>query len=71
MNWDIIEGNWKQAKGKIKEQWGELTDDDFDTIGGRRDQLNGKIQERYGLSKDEAEKQIDNWQTNARDDWFR
>ena len=70
MNWDIIEGNWKQAKGKIKEQWGQLTDDDFDTIAGRRDQLNGKIQERYGLSKDEAEEQIEKWQKNARDDWF-
>lgn len=70
MNWDIIEGNWKQAKGKIREQWGKLTDDDFDMIMGRRDQLSGKIQERYGLSKDEAERQIAAWQKNARDDWF-
>lgn len=43
MNWDIIEGNWKQAKGKVKEQWGKLTDDDFDVIRGRREQLTGKI----------------------------
>ena len=62
MNWDIIEGNWKQAKGKLKEQWGKLTYDDFDVINGRREQLTGKIQERYGLSKDDAEKQIDAWQ---------
>ncbi len=70
MNWDIIEGNCKQAQGKLKEQWGKLTDDDFDTIDGRREQLTGKIQERYGLSRDEAEKQVDEWQSQARDDWF-
>jgi Uncharacterized protein conserved in bacteria len=70
MNWDIIEGNWKQAKGKVKEQWGKLTDDDFDLIKGKRDQLAGKIQERYGISKDAAEKQIDNWHHSAREDWF-
>lgn len=70
MNWDIIQGNWKQAKGKLKEQWGQLTDDDFDVIQGQRDQLAGRIQERYGISKDEAEKQIDAWQARARDDWF-
>lgn len=70
MNWDIIQGNWKQAKGKLKEQWGQLTDDDFDVIQGQRDQLAGRIQERYGITKDEAEKQIDDWQTRARDDWF-
>jgi uncharacterized protein YjbJ (UPF0337 family) len=70
MNWNIIEGNWKQAKGKFKEQWGKLTDDDLDIIKGRRDQLTGKIQERYGLSKEAAEKQIDEWQNRARDDWF-
>jgi uncharacterized protein YjbJ (UPF0337 family) len=71
MNWDIIEGNWKQAKGKVKEQWGKLTDDDFDVIEGRREQLAGKIQERYGLTKDEAEKQIDEWQSkvNRNSDW--
>lgn len=71
MNWDIIQGNWRQVKGKVKEQWGELTDDDFDAIQGRREQLTGKIQERYGLSKDEAEKQIKAWEATAKDDWFR
>jgi uncharacterized protein YjbJ (UPF0337 family) len=70
MNWDIIEGNWKQVKGKFKEQWGKLTDDDFDTISGRRDQLTGKIQERYGLSRDDAERQVKEWQERANDDWF-
>ncbi len=62
MNWDRIEGNWKQAKGKIKEQWGKLTDDHLDTIGGKRDQLVGKIQEHYGVAKDEAERQVNDWE---------
>ena len=71
MNWDIIQGNWRQVKGKVKERWGDLTDDDFDSIQGQREQLTGKIQERYGLSKDEAEKQIKAWEDTANDDWFR
>jgi len=58
MNWDIVEGNWKQFKGKAKEQWGKLTDDDLDVIAGKRDQLVGRVQQAYGVSKDEAEKQI-------------
>ncbi len=61
MNWDRIEGNWKQFKGKAREQWGDLTDDDLDVVEGKRQQLAGKIQERYGLAKDEAEQQIDDW----------
>jgi len=59
MNWDQIEGKWKQASGRIREKWGKLTDDDLAMINGRRDQLIGKIQERYGLAKDAAEKQVD------------
>ena len=58
MNKDIFEGNWMQMKGKIKEQWGKLTDDDLDVINGKRDQLAGRLQERYGLARDAAEKQI-------------
>jgi uncharacterized protein YjbJ (UPF0337 family) len=61
MNWDRIEGNWKQFTGKVKEKWGDLTDDDLTTINGRRDQLEGKIQERYGYSKDQAKKAVDDW----------
>ena len=61
MDWNRVEGNWKQFKGKIKEQWGRLTDDDLDVIAGHRDQLEGKIQERYGIAKDEAQKQVDSW----------
>jgi len=59
MNWDQIEGKWKQYSGKAKEKWGKLTDDDLTEISGRRDQLAGKLQERYGLAKEQAERQID------------
>ena len=62
MNKDTVEGNWKQFKGKVKEQWGKLTDDDFDVIAGKRDQLLGRIQERHGVSRDEAEKQVSSWE---------
>ena len=62
MNKDTVQGNWKQLKGKVKEQWGKLTDDDFDVIAGKRDQLLGRIQERHGLSRDEAERQVAEWE---------
>ena len=71
MNWDIIKGNWKQVTGHAKEQWGKLTDDDLDVVAGRRDQLAGKIQERYGVAKDDAEKQIADWERTATDSWFK
>ena len=58
MNWDRIEGNWKQIKGEATAQWGKLTNDDLDVINGRREQLVGKIQERYGIARDEAEEQV-------------
>jgi uncharacterized protein YjbJ (UPF0337 family) len=61
MDWNRVEGNWKQVKGQVKEKWGKLTDDDLTAINGRRDQLEGKIQERYGLAKDQARKEIDDW----------
>ncbi|RYH31010.1 MAG: CsbD family protein [Alcaligenaceae bacterium] len=63
MNKDTIEGNWKQFKGKVQEQWGKLTDDDFDVIAGKRDQLLGRIQERHGVTRDEAEMQVSEWET--------
>ncbi|HET7595934.1 MAG TPA: CsbD family protein [Burkholderiales bacterium] len=62
MNWDRIKGNWKQFKGRAKEQWGKITDDDLDRIDGRREQLAGKIQECYGIGKDEAERQLSDWE---------
>jgi uncharacterized protein YjbJ (UPF0337 family) len=61
MDWNRIEGNWKQFKGKAKEKWGRLTDDDLDVINGRQDQLEGRIQERYGLAKDQAKKDVETW----------
>lgn len=70
MNWDRIEGNWKQLKGRVTTRWGKLTDDDLDVIAGRRDELAGKIQERYGIARDEAEKQLSNWERDANDSWF-
>jgi uncharacterized protein YjbJ (UPF0337 family) len=59
MNWDSVEGNWKQFKGKVREQWGKLTDDELDVVAGKRDQLLGLIQKRYGVAKEEAERQVD------------
>ena len=59
MNWNQIEGNWKQFSGKIKEQWGELTDDDLTKIAGKREQLEGLLEKRYGLGKEEVKKQVD------------
>ena len=70
MNHDRLEGNWKQIKGKVKEQWGQLTDDDLDVIAGRRDQLLGRIQERHGVAKDEAEQQIDTFERRNPDFFF-
>jgi uncharacterized protein YjbJ (UPF0337 family) len=61
MDWDRIEGNWKDIKGKIKEKWGQLTDDDLNAISGRREQLEGKLQQRYGLAKDQIRKDVDDW----------
>jgi uncharacterized protein YjbJ (UPF0337 family) len=61
MNWDQIEGQWKQFKGSAKQQWGKLTDDDLDVIAGKKDQLLGKLQQRYGIQREEAQKQADQW----------
>jgi len=66
MNWDQLEGKWKQYSGKVKEKWGKLTDDDLEVVRGRRDQLIGKIQERYGIVKQEAEKQVDEFARSFR-----
>jgi uncharacterized protein YjbJ (UPF0337 family) len=62
MNWDQVAGNWKQLKGKVKEKWGDLNDDDLTYIDGKRDQLIGRVQERYGIAKDEAERQVKAWE---------
>ena len=62
MNWDQVSGNWKQFRGKAKEKWAKLTDDDLALAEGKRDQLLGRIQERYGIAKDEAENQVKEWE---------
>jgi len=61
MDWDRIEGNWKQLKRRVKEKWGKLTDDDLTVINGRRDKLEGKIQQRYGFASDYVRKEVDDW----------
>jgi uncharacterized protein YjbJ (UPF0337 family) len=61
MDWNRIEGNWKQFKGSAKEKWGKLTDDDLNVIEGRREQLEGKLQQRYGFAKDQVRKDVDDW----------
>jgi uncharacterized protein YjbJ (UPF0337 family) len=63
MNWNQAAGNWKQIKGKVKEKWGKLTDDDLAYVDGKRDQLLGRIQERYGIQKEAAEKQLKEWES--------
>ena len=61
MNSDQMEGKWKQMKGSLKSRWGKLTDDDLTVIEGQKDQLVGRVQERYGIARDEAQKQVDEW----------
>ena len=59
MNWDQIEGKWKQFSGQFREKWGKLTDDDWNKIAGKRDQLVGRIQERYGMAREQAQREVD------------
>ena len=61
MDWNVVEGKWKQLKGRAREEWGDLTDDDLEQIGGSKDRLVGKLQERYGYAKDDAERRVDEW----------
>jgi uncharacterized protein YjbJ (UPF0337 family) len=67
MNWDQLEGKWKQYAGSARAHWGQLTDDDWKTITGKKDQLVGRIQERYGIAKEEAEKQANQWSDALQD----
>lgn len=61
MNWDIIKGKWKQGTGRAREEWAELTDDEWGQVEGNRDQFVGKVQEKYGIARDEAERRVDDW----------
>ena len=67
MNWDIVEGNWKQFKGKVRVRWGKLTDDQLNLIAGKRIELAGKIQEAYGITNDEVEQQIQIFEKQMKD----
>jgi uncharacterized protein YjbJ (UPF0337 family) len=69
MNEDTLKGQWNQFKGKVKEQWGKLTDDDLDVIAGKRDQLVGRLQERQGLAKEQAEKEVADWESRNNYRW--
>jgi uncharacterized protein YjbJ (UPF0337 family) len=64
MDWNRVEGNWQEAKGKIYEHWGKLTDDYLTAINGQRDQLEGRLQQRYGYAKDQSKKEVDEWFAN-------
>jgi uncharacterized protein YjbJ (UPF0337 family) len=66
MNWDTIKGQWKQFSGKVKEKWGQLTDDDMTAINGRQDQLVGKLQERYGYTKEKAQQELNDFLSSTR-----
>ena len=61
MNWDVVRGQWKQMKGKAREEWGNLNDDDWEKLKGDRDQMVGKVQEKYGWARNDAERKVDDW----------
>jgi uncharacterized protein YjbJ (UPF0337 family) len=68
MNWDRVEGNWKQFAGQARQKWGKLTDNDWQVVAGKKDELAGRIQERYGIAKDEANREIDNWARSLKEE---
>ena len=65
MNWDRVEGNWNEFKGKVRQKWGKLTDNDLEVVKGKRTELSGRLQQRYGNAKDQAEREIDTWLRDA------
>ena len=67
MNWDQIEGKWKQMKGSIRQKWGQLTDSDFEQIAGNRDKFLGRLQERYGYTREKAETELNEWLRSERE----
>ena len=68
MNWDRVEGNWKQFAGQARQKWGKLTASDWEVVSGKKDELAGIIQERYGMAKDEANREIDNWARSLKEE---
>jgi len=71
INWNIVEGKWKEVKGSVIERWGMLTDDEIDQVDGKREKLEGLIQQKYGITQVEAEKQIDDWAEMAKDTFVK
>ena len=71
MNWDVIKGNWTQLKGKVREQWGDLTDDEVDKVAGEKDQFVGMLQTKYGKARDETEREVDHWAESLTEDDYR
>lgn len=70
MNWDQIEGKWKQYSGRFREKWGKLTDDDWQVIAGKKDQLIGRVQERYGMAREQAQREVDDFvRSMPAEDW--
>lgn len=70
MNWDQIEGKWKQYSGRFREKWGKLTEDDWQVVAGKKDQLVGRIQERYGIEREQAQREVDDFlRTMPAEDW--
>ncbi|MGV3614387.1 MAG: CsbD family protein [Fimbriimonas sp.] len=63
MNWDVVKGKWTQLKGKAREEWGDITDNEFEEMAGHKDQLVGKLQEKYGWTREEADRRADDWAT--------
>ena len=61
MNWDQVAGGWKEIKGRVREKWGKLTDDELDEIEGKREQMVGLLQRKYGYAKEKAEQELDGW----------
>jgi len=69
MNWDQIEGQWKQYSGRLREKWGKLTEDDWQVIAGKKDQLVGRVQERYGVEREQAQKEVDDFVRDMPEEW--
>ncbi len=67
MNWNIIEGKWKEMSGSLKEKWSDLTDDEIGQINGKREQFEGLLQQKYGLTQEAAQKQVDDWSEKLKD----
>lgn len=66
MNWDTLKGDWKQFSGKVREKWGDLTDDELETARGKREQFEGLLQKKYGWAKEEARRQVDEFEKSCR-----